>query len=91
MPAGGVIAQLTEKYGGNVHDKGAIEISGSSISRYDSVHRNATDLGNKSSFFLSEDKPDQRICWDFKVLRIAPTHYTIQTANADLNCAHLKS
>jgi hypothetical protein len=31
MPAGGLIAHLTEKCGGNVHEKGAVEITTSSL------------------------------------------------------------
>jgi hypothetical protein len=32
MPAGGLIAHLTEKCGGNVHEKGAVQITASSSS-----------------------------------------------------------
>jgi hypothetical protein len=32
MPAGGLIAHLTVKWGGNVHEKGAVEITASSNS-----------------------------------------------------------
>jgi hypothetical protein len=43
MPAGGVVAHLTAKCGGNVHEKGAVEITASSVFFDDS--RNAADLG----------------------------------------------
>jgi hypothetical protein len=91
MPAGGVIAHLTAKYGGNLHDNGAVEITASSVGHSDCTPRNAADLGNKDSYFCSDDKPGQWISWDFKALRIEPTHYTIQTYDGDPNYYHLKS
>jgi hypothetical protein len=39
------------------------------------------------SNFCSENEPDEWICWDFKILRIEPAHYTIQTGPD----SHLKS
>jgi hypothetical protein len=43
------------------------------------------------SEFHSEDELSQWICWDFKTLRIEPTHYTIQTYGGGPNWSHLKS
>jgi hypothetical protein len=58
MPAGDVIAHLTAKCGGNVHDKGVVEITASSVSPYPShckfAPRNAADLGTFPQF-CSED------------------------------------
>jgi hypothetical protein len=53
--------------------------------------RNAADFGNKDSFFWSQDKPGQWICWDFKALKVEPTHYTIRTYDSPTNWYHLKS
>jgi hypothetical protein len=93
MPAGGVIAHLTVKCGGNIHDKGAVEVTASSVAERGEnwrAFRNAADLGTDSCFW-SNDRPGQWICWDFKALRIEPTRYTILTFNRGLNCPHLKN
>jgi hypothetical protein len=39
--------------------------------------RNVADLASAWDF-ISEDKPDQWICWDFRAMRVRPTHYTIK-------------
>jgi hypothetical protein len=74
----GIIAHLTAKCGGNVHDKGVLEITVSSVYKEKYPPRNAADFENVYSHFCSQDEPDQWICWDFKTLRIEPTHYTIR-------------
>jgi hypothetical protein len=43
------------------------------------------------SEFKSEDELGQWICFDFKTLRIKPTHYTIQTYCGERKGHHLKS
>jgi hypothetical protein len=37
------------------------------------------------------NNPDEWICWDFKALRIEPTHYTIRTNSDRAKYLHLKS
>jgi hypothetical protein len=93
MPAGGVIAHLTAKCGGNVHEKGAVEITASSVYRNNSSYAppNAADLGDKDSIFHSDNEPAEWIGWDFKALRIEPTHYTIRTYWKWPNWSNLKS
>jgi hypothetical protein len=81
----GIISHLMAKCGGNVHDMGLVEITASSVFS-DNSPQNAADREN-DSYFRSESKPDQWICWDFKILRIEPTHYTVQTGDY----WHLKS
>jgi hypothetical protein len=84
LPLNGIVAHLTMKYGGNVCDKGAVEITTSSVFKEDGleyVPRNAADLESILPF-ASENKPDQWICWNFKMLRIKPTHYMIRIAHA---------
>jgi hypothetical protein len=75
----GVISHLTAKCDGNVHDKGAVEITASSVS---GTHypRNAADL-ERCSWFSSKNEPGPWICLDFKTVRIEPTHYTILAGN----------
>jgi hypothetical protein len=56
-PFNGVISYLRAKCGGNVHDRGVVEITASSV--LDGWNpQNAADLGH-DSYFCSEDKPAQ--------------------------------
>jgi hypothetical protein len=87
----GIIAHLTAKCGGNVHKKGVVEITASSVPSSSYSPWNAADLRKVSSEFSSRNKPDQWISWDFKALRIEPTHYTIRTSKYGPNTFHLKS
>jgi hypothetical protein len=74
----GIISYLTAKCGGNVHDRGVVEVTASSV--FD-IHypQNTTDLGTEFSYFCSENQPGQWICMDFKTVRIEPPHYTVQS------------
>jgi hypothetical protein len=77
----GIIAYLTRKCnGGNVQEAGIVTITSKSVG--DSRHslKNAADL-TLDSYFKSEDEPGQWICWDFREMRVRPTHYTIATVS----------
>jgi uncharacterized protein (DUF433 family) len=82
----GVITELAQKYGGNVHDRGLVTCSASSIGDDDWAAKNATDPSD-SCLFCSEDKPDQWICYDFGKLRVNPTGYLLKTA---AECGNLR-
>jgi hypothetical protein len=71
----GVISYLTRKHGGNVHDKGIVTITSKS-DKYDDV-RKVADLTSDWGF-MSKNEPGQWVCWDFRELRVRPTHYTIR-------------
>jgi hypothetical protein len=76
-PFDGIISYLTTKYDGNVHENRVVNLTSSSVRsdyrfRLDSV----VDL-DSNSCFLSEDEPDQWVCWDFRERRVRPTHYTM--------------
>jgi hypothetical protein len=63
-PLGGLVSHLMAKCGGNVHDKGVVEITASSLefaTRSKFTPRNAADFGTLS-LFCQEDQPGQRIC-----------------------------
>jgi hypothetical protein len=87
--SGIIIAHLTAICCANVHDRKLIEIPASSVDRsYCGLAPwNVADLRNQNLVFWSETKPDQCICFDFKTIRIRPTHYTIQTYGGE---CHLK-
>jgi hypothetical protein len=78
-PLDGIIASLTREYGGNVHDLGIVNVSGTvqvSHPTYKFQAKNAVDL-SKPNNFCSMGVPSQWICYDFKDRRIRPTHYSI--------------
>jgi hypothetical protein len=76
-PLHGIISYLTEKHSGNVHDKGVVNITASSVwSSYDAKH--AADLGS-DDYWESENEDNSWLCYDFKACRVKPTHYTIQS------------
>jgi hypothetical protein len=74
-PPEGIISYLTQKYGGNVHDKGIVTITSKSSGTGDV--RNVADLNTDSKFY-SKNEPNQWICWDFQNMRIRPTYYRIE-------------
>jgi hypothetical protein len=75
----GIISYLTDKYGGNVHEKGIVTITSKSlISDHRFALKNVADMKCDSRFF-SENEPHQWICWDFREMRVRPTNYTVQS------------
>jgi hypothetical protein len=70
----GIISYLTRKHGGNVHDKGIVTITSKSVGP--GRVRNVADL-TSDRYFFSKDAPGQWVCWDFRELRVRPTHYAI--------------
>ena len=79
-PLNGIIAQLTRQCGGNVHEKGIVEVTASSVlSNSDQYQaKNAVELGT-DSYFQSNSEPTPWICYDFKRQRVTPTSYSIRT------------
>jgi hypothetical protein len=76
----GIILHLTKKHGGNVHDKGIVTITSKSVlhDHPDFAPKYAADL-NDDEYFSAKREPGQWICWDFREMRVRPTHYTIQS------------
>ena len=76
----GIIAHLTRKCGGNVHENGLVEVTASSIFSDSSQFQaqNAVELGT-DTFFNSKSEPAPWICYDFKKQRVTPTSYSIRT------------
>jgi hypothetical protein len=76
----GIIAYLTKKHGGNVHENGIVTITSSSvIDDSDMAPKNVADLMVRS-YFHSKFEPDQWIRWDFREIRVRPTHDTIRAS-----------
>jgi hypothetical protein len=79
-PLNGIIAYLTTKYGGNVHDKGVVDITSSSTECDDDQYqaKHVADFSGKTHFG-SKDLRNSWLNLDFKDMRITPTHYTMVT------------
>jgi hypothetical protein len=101
-PLNGIIAHLTREYRRNVHDAGVVHVASSPpISRESHcAAKNVADLNSHSVFCSGVRKataaiPHTRnnwICYDFKTLRVIPTHYTIQSSHSStFNKWNLKS
>ena len=78
-PLDGIIARLTRECGGNVHELGVIEVTGSSFDRlYDLGDVVALAGGEaRKGMFCSKDEPNSWVRYDFKRRRVAPTSYSI--------------
>jgi hypothetical protein len=78
-PLEGIIAHLTAKCGGNVHDKGIVAVICHRPYNQEvgNAAKNVADLHANAEFFSSKD-PNQWIGYDFKTMRIKPTGYTVR-------------
>jgi hypothetical protein len=86
----GIIAYLTKKHGGNVHEKGIVTITSKSVPDPRHALANVADFTSDSSFLSScsekrwdgdewvpVHEPGQWVCWDFREMRVRPSHYTL--------------
>jgi hypothetical protein len=83
-----IIAHLTKRSGGNVHDCNIATIS-TANERIDSPAKYAVDLTTNTEF-CSRDAPNQWICYDFKTMWIDATHYSIHS-HSSTKYFHLKN
>ena len=81
----GVIAHLTRRYGGKVHDRGIINVSGSASSYTAPIDgpKWAAELVTLYSY-CSVNEKNAWISYDFKTRRVIPKSYSIR---ADSSCA----
>jgi hypothetical protein len=88
-PLNGIISYLTQKCGGHICDRGIVSINASSV-----AEPQAWPLTNVAYFenhngFYTKDEPNSWICYDFKNMRIKPTHYSVRSRR-DYNYHHLR-
>ena len=79
-PFNGIIKHSTCECGGNVHQKGVVNITSSSIADGNPPY-NAADLGT-SSFFLSANESNPYITYDFRTRSVNLTSYSIASSKA---------
>ena len=80
----GIIQYLTNKFKGNVVDKGICKVTSSSLHDKAYSHdnyfpRNAVDFNKKYNVFSSHIGPNSWLKIDFIYRKVHPTHYSIQT------------
>ena len=78
----GIIAHLTRVCGGNVHERGAVEVTASSTIDSSLVAKNAVELGTDSRF-SSNDNVNSWIRYHFKGRRVSPVSYSIRSGSTD--------
>lgn len=74
----GIIAHLTQRFGGNVHDKGIVHVTASSAQRL-SAPKWLVDPSYHE--FRSHERPNSWICLEFKERRVIPTSYSMQSSD----------
>ena len=92
-PLNGVIAHLTRECGGNVHDKGIVNVTSSTFGSSACEPKLAVNVLNPetSTWFASKNLPDSWICYDFKDSRVSPTSYSVRSFPYGPRNNHLKS
>jgi hypothetical protein len=76
-PFEGVIAHLTKQCSGDIHDRGAVTIIGSTTSS-SCYPKNSADL-TTDACFESYSAPNQWFCYAFNGVPVKPTHYSVKT------------
>jgi hypothetical protein len=77
-PFQGIIAYLSDQYGGNVHDRDVVKVTSKSHSE-PHLAKNVANL-NSIEGFWSKDSNDEWICYDFKERKIVVTDYSISNS-----------
>jgi hypothetical protein len=82
-----------QRYGGNVHDRAVVEVTGSRPASRESNDRtrNAVDLGTDASYFWSADEKGQSICLKFREMKMRSTHDSVQSNGEGRNACYLRS
>jgi hypothetical protein len=83
-PLDGILTHLTTKAGGNVHDQGIVSAFSDSVQTPVHAPKNAADMVSRS-YFCSDDQPNQSMGYDFRTLRIVPSHYSLRSFTSRTN------
>ncbi|KAK8850239.1 hypothetical protein M9Y10_018364 [Tritrichomonas musculus] len=86
----GIMRYLSEECGGNIHDKGVVEITSNSY-QSDSYHpKNLVDYGS-NNFYAPKNQENVYVCFDFKDKQVQLTSYSIQSNRSGWGSAHLRN
>jgi hypothetical protein len=78
-PISGIISHLTRQCGGNVCDKGVVGITTSGNIDDTTLGKYAAEFTDDPKYWHSIGAENQWLCYDFKNMRIRPTHYSIRS------------
>jgi hypothetical protein len=81
-PFQGIIAYLTERYGGNVHDHNRVRITSNRTRRDSYLPKNVADLESPEGFW-SDNSIGQFLCYDFVYWKVWVTHYSIRSHESE--------
>lgn len=76
----GIIHQMTEECGGNVSDKGRVNVTSSSCLSTN-LPKYAVDLDNNQTCFESNNEINSWLKYDFISRKIRPSYYSIRSRN----------
>jgi hypothetical protein len=79
QPFNDLIASLTTKYSGNVHDYGAVSAIASSEYSTSYLAKFVHDLEQRSCYFCSKQEKGSWIGYNFHSARVVPSHYEIRS------------
>lgn len=80
-PRGGIFEYLRRKCGGNVHEKGTVNVSASGNYNHSKHPYQITDR-EWSDIWQSYNEPNSWIMFDFKQQSVCPTHYSLRYSKA---------
>lgn len=83
----GIIHQMTEECGGNVSDKGRVNVTSSSY-RAGNLPKYAVDLDNNQTCFESDGYVNSWLKYDFISRKIRPSYYSIRSRNTNKGDHH---
>ena len=81
-PLAGIIARLTSQCNENVHLGRVVDVTSSGCCR--DGHPMFATMQDHNKYFISHDKENSWICYDFKGRRVTPTSYSISCAKLHL-------
>lgn len=81
----GIIHDLTKECGGNVSDKGVVNVTGSSIDDDRYLPKDVVDFDDNNSGFISQDVENSWLKYDFINKKVRPTYYIIKVLGKSPN------
>ena len=81
---------MTRECGGNVHDKGIVDVTASTVEMLAFQPKNVADL-KRDWYYKSHNLEGSWICYDFKERRVIPTSYTVRSIDQGSGWFHLRS
>lgn len=83
----GIIHQMTEECGGNVADKGRVNVT-SSYCWNGNIPKYAVDLDNNQTCFISGNEKNSWLKYDFISRKVRPSYYSIRSTNSSKGSHH---